>query len=123
VRPVIADVGETAQFLAAKQTTLAPEARELFLDYLYDDLAAALRVLIRRAKGDYSLDKYPERFPKGTQRPDSGITPLELFKKWVEERKPARGTIESWRYVFQAMQSQFEGKSAAAIMPEEARSD
>ena len=122
VRPVIADQGETAQFLAYKRLTLTPEARELFLDYLYEDLAAALSLLIRRARGDFGEDKYPDRFPKTVQGADTGVTPLELFKKWVEERKPARGTIESWRYVFQAMQNHFRGRSAASIMPEEAKS-
>jgi integrase len=121
VRPVIADMAETAQFLAAKRVTLSPEARDEFLDYLYSDLAAALKLLIRRAEGDYSDDEYQKRFPKVEQGTHKGIKPYELFKKWIEERKPARGTIESWRYVFQAMQDHFVGRSAASITPDEAR--
>jgi hypothetical protein len=35
VRPVLADVGETAQFLATKSLVLNNEARGLFLDILY----------------------------------------------------------------------------------------
>ena len=64
VRPVLADVGETAQFLATKTLVLNNEARGLFLDFLYKDLAAALKRLIRMSEGDYSPDKYRERFPK-----------------------------------------------------------
>lgn len=33
---------------------LTHAARDLFLDYLYEDLAAALRRLLRLANGDYS---------------------------------------------------------------------
>ena len=40
------------------------EARDRFLDWLYEDLAEALRRLLRIADGDYSADKYAERFPK-----------------------------------------------------------
>ena len=64
VRPVLADVGETAQFLAAKAVVLNNEARDLFLDFLYKDLAAALKRLIRMSEGDYSPDEYRKRFPK-----------------------------------------------------------
>lgn len=56
------------------------------------------------------------------QRAGTDIAPLELFKQWITERKPARGTIESWRYVFQAMQVHFEGLSVASIAPDDARS-
>jgi hypothetical protein len=46
------------QFLAVKGLVLTCEARETFLDWLYEDLAAALRRLIRVALGDYTDDKY-----------------------------------------------------------------
>lgn len=35
------------------------------------DLAAALRLLMRREQGDYSADKYPDRFPKADQSSDA----------------------------------------------------
>ena len=38
IRPVLADVGETAQFLAIKKIVPNNEARALFLDFLYADL-------------------------------------------------------------------------------------
>jgi integrase len=120
VRPVLADVGETAQFLALKQIALTPDARNLFLDFLYDDLSAALKRLLRLAEGDFSPDKYAERFPKFVEGADTGITPWQLFENWVAQRKPAYGTIESWRYVLQALTEHFADRSAASIMPEEA---
>lgn len=63
LRPILADVGETAQFLATKRLALNNEGRDRFLDWLYEDLAEALRRLLRIADGDYSADKYAERFP------------------------------------------------------------
>jgi hypothetical protein len=96
LRPVLADVAETAQFLAIKRLALNNEARDRFLDWLYEDLAEALRRLLRIADGDYSADKYAERFPK-FDGPDSGETPQQLFEAWVVERRPARGSVESWR--------------------------
>ena len=91
-----------------------------FLDWLYDDLAAAFGRLMRVASGDYGDDKYAERFPKfeGT---DSGETPKQLFDNWIAEKKPALSTIETWVYVFDAMAAHFKDRSAASITPDEAQ--
>jgi integrase len=120
MRPVFADAGETAQFLAMKGVTLNSEARDHFLDWLYEDLAAALRKLIRVAQGDYSDDKYTERFPKfeGT---DTGETPQQLFEAWVIERRPALSSIDTWRYYFAEMTNHFKDRSAASITADEAQ--
>jgi integrase len=120
VRPVLADVGETAQFLATKGLVLNNEARDLFLDFLYKDLAEALRRLIRRSEGDYSPDTYRERFPKALGA-DSGDTPTQLFERWAKEREAAAGTIEGWQYVFREMEQHFQGRSAASITSTEAQ--
>jgi hypothetical protein len=117
--PILADVGETAQFLAMKRLALNVEGLESFLYWLYDDLAAVLARLRRLAEGDYSDDAYAKRFPK-FEGPDSGETSQQLFERWVSERKPAYGTIESWGYVFEALQKKFVGRSAGSIMPDEA---
>jgi integrase len=120
VRPVLADIGETAQFLALKRITLTSEARHLFLDHLYSDLDAALKRLWQLTEADYRPDEYVKRFPKTVEGTDSGITPWELFTKWIAERKPERSTVESWRYPFLALGEYFKDRSAASIMPEEA---
>jgi len=120
IHAVFADAGETAQFFQLKCIVPDNEARRQFLDILYDDLAHALKYLIRTADGDYSPDQYRERFPRfeGT---DNGETPLQLFERWVVERKPALSSVETWGYVFRAMSKHFEGRSAASIIVDEAR--
>jgi integrase len=120
VRPVLADVGETAQFLHSQRIVLNSQGRDLFLDNLYEDLAAALKRLIRNAAGDYSPDKYPERFPK-LEGPGAGETPLQMFEAWARAKRPRQSTIESWRTVFRAMAAHFEDRSAASISPEDAQ--
>jgi integrase len=120
VRPVLADLGETAQFLGMKGMALDNEARDRFLKVLYDDLSAVLHRLIRISDNDYSADKYRERFPK-FEGADTGETPWQLFEKWVSERKPATSSIESWRYVFGPMTEHFKDRSAASITPDEAQ--
>ena len=119
VRPVLADVGETAQFLATKTLVLNNDARDLFLDFLYKDLAAALKRLIRMSEGDYGPDKYRERFPK-FEGAATGETPYAAVRALGSERKPA-ATIESWRYVFREMERHFEGRAAASIYPTKRR--
>jgi integrase len=119
LRPLLSDIGETAQFLALKRLTLTHEAHALFVDNLYDDLAAALQRFMRITRGDYSPDKYPDRFP-AFEGPDSGETPARLFERWIDAKRPAAATIESWRYVFSAMGEHFAGRSAASISPDEA---
>jgi len=120
VRPVLADVGETAQFLATKKIVPDNKARALFLDFLYADLAAALKRLLRMSEGHYGPDKYREQFPK-FEGADTGETPVQLFKRWVTERKPKDSSIESWRYVFRKMEDDFKGRSAASISADEAQ--
>jgi integrase len=120
VRPVLADVGETAQFLATKSLVLNNATRGLFLDCLYWDLAAALKRLIANAEGDYSPDKYRERFPKAAGS-DTGERPTQLFTRWAKEREAAAGTIEGWQYVFKEMEEHFKERSAASITPTEAQ--
>jgi hypothetical protein len=120
VRPVLADVGETSQFLATKALVLNNEARNQFLDFLYKDLAEALKRLIRYSEGDYSADKYRERFPK-SEGSDSGERPTQLFERWAKEREAAAGTVEGWQYVFREMSEHFKDRSAASITPAEAQ--
>ena len=120
VRTLLADVGETSQFLRMKGLVLNNAARDRFLDWLFDDLWQALTRIIRITQGDYSPDKYRERFPSFDGM-DTGETPQQLFEAWVLERKPARGSVESWRYVFAEMVRHFKDRSAGSITPDEAQ--
>jgi hypothetical protein len=123
VRPVLADRGHTAQFLADRGIALTNAAQTLFLDCVLDNYSAALLLLERRAKGDYEPDELPRSFPafstQGT-KPD-GLTPCELFEAWVKSKQPAQSTVESWRTVFNALRRDFPDRSASAIKPEEAQ--
>jgi hypothetical protein len=54
IRPVLADRGHTAQFLADRGLSLTNAAQTLFLDCVLDNYSAALLLLERRAKDDYA---------------------------------------------------------------------
>ena len=69
VRPVLADVGETAQFLSPSRSRSHTKPAICSLTS-YDDLAAALKRLLRFTEGDYGPDKYAERFPKAIEGTD-----------------------------------------------------
>jgi hypothetical protein len=100
VRPMLADWGEVAQFLHTKRLVLDEPSRKLFLDHLYGDFEAALKLLIKRAQGDYRPDDYALRFPTFENSRDTGHGPWELFDLWVSVVKPASATIARWRGVF-----------------------
>jgi integrase len=114
-----ADHGETSQFLYSNHLTLDPASRELFLDFVCRDLHEALRLLVRRAKGDYSVDTHPKEFPKFERTADPGLTPWTLFERWVKQMKPARSTVDRWRAVFLKLVEDFPNYSAATFTPEE----
>jgi hypothetical protein len=80
IRPMLADWGETAQFLAARRLVLDGASRDLFLDALYGDFGEALKLLIRQAHGDYSPDKWPLQFPRFETAVRTGLTPWQLFE-------------------------------------------
>lgn len=120
VRPMLADWGETAQFLAAKRLVLSAPSRVLFLDNLYADFSAALRLLIRHAEGDFRPDSYPERFP-ALSAADAGLSFTALFREWIEAKKPAVSTVDRWRGVFLDLDAHFRGRSAGSLLPEEAQ--
>jgi integrase len=115
VRPMLADWGEVAQFLHTKRLVLDEPSRKLFLDYLYGDFAAALKLLIQRARGDYTPDTYPVKFPK-FDNTDTG--PWKLFESYVSERGPAKSTINRWRAVFQDLERKFAGPEAQLLTVE-----
>jgi hypothetical protein len=88
-------------------------SRDLFLDNLYHDLGAALDLLIKRAKRDWTADAYPLQFPKFDDGRDAGYGPWKLFELWVDAVKPAPSTVDRWRGVFLELDADFVGRSAA----------
>src|SRR5262249_27407064 len=93
----------------------------LFLDVLYGDFGEALKLLIRNADGDYSPDIWPHQFPRFETAARTGLTPWQLFERWIEARSPAVATVDRWRGVFLQLEKDFGGQSAASITIEEAQ--
>ena len=121
VRPLFADLGETARFLAERRMVLDGPSRSLFLDNLYHDLGEALRLLIARARRDWTPDTYPLQFPKFEDRRDAGQGPWKLFELWVEAVKPAPSTVDRWRGVFLQLEADFTGRTAGSLTTDEAQ--
>jgi integrase len=124
IRPFIADNARTAQFLASRGLALTPEARDHFLDGVADEFGHALRLLIARAKGDYSPDTRPQRFPKFALIPQpslGGPSCFELFERWIKAAHPSTSTVDRWRAVFLDLRSHFADHSAGSITADEAR--
>jgi integrase len=121
VRPMLEDWCETAQFLAARRLVLDGPSRQMLLDALYGDFAAALKLLIRNARGDYTPDTHPLQFPKFEGVNDPGLTPWLLFERWVAGKGPAKATVDRWRGVFLCLNQDFSGRSAVSITVEEAQ--
>ena len=90
---------------------------------MLDNYEQALLRLERRAKGDYSLDELPKSFPpfRRTSPTQIGPSPQALFEAWIDARKPAHSTIESWRTVFKALSEHFLGRTASSITADEAQ--
>jgi Porin subfamily len=64
VRPVIATEARTAYFLLEQGVSLTPEASDLFLDAVEDNLLAAYVRLEGLARGDYGPDALMDQFPE-----------------------------------------------------------
>jgi len=121
MRPLLSDWCETAQFLAGRRLVLDGPSRDMFLDALYGDFSAALDLLIRNARHDYTPDTYPLQFPKFEGSTNAGLSPWYLFDRWVSAKKPAVATVDRWRGVFLCLRQDFSERSAASITAEEAQ--
>jgi integrase len=106
VRPVVADLAETAQFLSSQGFALTAAAQRLLFDFIASDLAGAIRFLKRRLDGDFSDDAYCSRFPKEAEG-GRGKTAAELFETWRTERRPSSGTIETWQPILAKLAKAF----------------
>ncbi|MBR0868520.1 hypothetical protein ACVIWV_002446 [Bradyrhizobium diazoefficiens] len=102
VRPAIAAEAQTAAFLLEQGLSLTPDATNLFLDAVSDNLLPAFQRLEAMARGDYSPDVHQQGFPQFAEL--GGSTPvkaMELFEAWTKAVQPAEGTVYRWTTVFQ----------------------
>src|ERR1700719_4242224 len=91
IRPVVAAWADADRFLASRGLALSGDARELFLDAVTTNYIAALGLLKRQARGDYSPDPLPSTFPaweapgktagRSAAR-GAALAPLALFDAW-----------------------------------------
>jgi integrase len=115
------------RFLLDKERMLSDTAMHAFLDVLEAEFPAALRLLSRRADGDWSHDSRPEKFPQFAPqtRPEparlSGLTVWTAFELWIAGRNPAASSVNRWRYVFLRLREQFGERDIATLTPEEAQ--
>lgn len=136
VRAIVANLADGQRFLAERREVLSDAADALFLDTLEGELRAALRLLARRAGGDYSRDSRPDRFPSAApsttpQAPAAarlgasvklaGVDARGLFAAWVKERQPAPSTVNRWRSVFEDLDAVHEAADAAYLGEDQAR--
>lgn len=123
VRAITACAGRTPEFLAWRGIQLRPQATDRFLDAVGDEYIEAVRLLERRAKGDYAPDQREQRFPKLSLVSPvafTGQSCWQLFEGWVKSKAPRAATVNRWRAVFLRLDQRFQARSAASISVEEA---
>jgi hypothetical protein len=120
-------LGKIDRFLQDKDRMLSDSAMHAFLDVLEGEFPAAIRLLSRRAEGDWTRDSRPEKFPQlaALTRAEpaklSGLTVWGAFELWIDGRKPAAASINRWRAVFVGLREQFADRDVATIAPDEAQ--
>jgi integrase len=121
IRPIVYEYAEAERFLAAKGIHLQPTALDLFLDTLEGFMVKAFDLLEKRAKGDYTPDTLPAKFPKFELRREAGLQIWGLWEAWISERQPAAQTRDRWRAVFLDLQETFGVRDANSITGDDAR--
>jgi integrase len=125
LRPVLARESGADRFLADKGLALSQEAYVLFMDRLLAEFINAVKLLERRADGDYSPDKRLQQFPKFNEAPKphkvTGLTAWALFEAYVAAVQPQASTINRWRSVFLDLDEHFERRAASAISDDDAQ--
>ncbi len=129
VHRALTSLGNVEEFLHDRRVVLNEEAKGELLDVVEAEFMAALRLLRRRADGDYRRDRRPEKYPAvdPVARPvpegvkPSGLTAWGTFELWIVGRKPAPSSVNRWRAVFNGLREQFGERDAATITPEEAQ--
>ncbi|MDR3470537.1 MAG: hypothetical protein P4M09_02410, partial [Devosia sp.] len=131
-RAAVSELGRVPSFLVEKGLKLDEKTSDAFLDVVEDELLAAIALLQRRTSGDYRRDRRPETFPPPpppavaapavveSPAKATGMQCFDVFRAWVEERKPAAATVNRWRSVFLGLGEHFMGRDIATITADDA---
>jgi integrase len=109
IRPVISEEARTASFLLEQGIALTPDANNLFVDAVADNLLDAFTRLEAMARGNYTSDELLNSFPQyvDNSKPAQRLGVWSLFQAWAEALKPASSTVDRWSAVFRAADKQF----------------
>jgi len=96
IHRVLARRGDVDRFLRAQDRALSDTAMHALLNVLEGEFPAALRLLSRRAEGDWSRDNRSDKFPQPASSGSflfpaqrlSGLTVWSAFELWIEGRQP-----------------------------------
>ena len=130
IHAILTRCGDVERFLLEQGKSLSDDAMAALLDAIEGEFLPALRLLRRRAEGDWTPDSRPDKFPppdassprvaQPTATP-SGLTAWTAFKLWIEERKPAPASVNRWRAIFVDLRKRFGERDAATISPDDAQ--
>ena len=110
-------------FLAQERVILSAAGRRRFLAALVQELMAANALLVRRAKGDYSPDPRPARFPEWkAPAATAGLSPMGLYQAWskANEARTSISTRNRWISVFRDLERFWDGKDVTLLTEEDA---
>ncbi len=110
-RPAIATEAKIAAFLTEQNIALTPDATNLLVDAVSDNLLDAFGRLESLARGDYAPDQSLASFPQlveVSQRSSARVGVKSLFEQWAKAIQPATSTIDRWSTVFNAADTRFQ---------------
>jgi integrase len=103
----------TERFLTDRGLALSPDSKRVFLSAVTREFLNATKTLQRRASGDWGPDRHLECLPETSgaeRRATTGQhdhkTAMELWNAYVLDKKTKPATIDRWRCVFSALDSE-----------------
>jgi hypothetical protein len=113
-------LGRASQFLTDRGIALTQAGRTRFLSSVVREFFAATKLLQRRARGDWSVDKHLDQLAPfepltciagnaklGSVTSSAGVSSSasasQLFEAYILDKQPKTSTISRWRVVFTAL--------------------
>jgi hypothetical protein len=125
----ISAAAEAPAFLARERIALSGDGRRRFLGALLDEMVAAAALLHRRARGDYTPDPHPAKFPEWRPPAASAKTtvrgafsPMALYRAWAKanETRTSASTRNRWITVFRDLERFSEGADVSSFAEDDA---